>query len=293
VPDIQPRRSVLYVPADRPRAIARALTLAADVLIFDLEDAVLPKAKEGARESLREALAEPFDAEIVVRINGLDTEWATEDILAAIAVRPDAILVPKVSGSAPLKTLAEALEQADAIARTSIWAMIETPLALLHLAEIAAVADDPAAPLNCFIIGANDLSLATRVPVAEGRVAFVPWFMQIVAAARAHGLAVIDAACNDIADTARLEAECRQAKALGMDGKTLIHPDQIAPANRILAPTAEECAWASRIVDAFAQPQHRDEGVIALDGRMVERLHLVEAEHTLALAAAIRLKERG
>jgi citrate lyase subunit beta/citryl-CoA lyase len=276
VSDIQPRRSVLYVPADRPRAIAKARTLAADVLIFDLEDAVLPKAKERARESLRQALVEPVGAEIVVRINGLDTEWATEDILAAIAVRADAILVPKVNGPAALKALAEALEQADALA-TKIWAMIETPLALLHLAEIAALADDSAVPLSCFVIGANDLSLATRVPVAEGRAAFVPWFMQIVAAARAHGIVVIDGTCNDIADTVWLEAECRQAKALGMDGKSLIHPDQVASANRILAPTAEECAWASTVVAAFTQPEHRDEGVIALDGRMVERLHLAEA----------------
>ena len=290
MPDIQPRRSVLFVPADKPRAVARARTLAADVLVFDLEDAVLPRAKERARESLREALAEPFGAEVVVRVNGLDTEWATEDILAAIAVRADAILAPKVTGPAALRMLAEALEQADALAATRIWAMIETPLALLHLTEIAALAERAVVPLSCFVIGANDLSLVTRVPIGEGRAAFVPWFIQIVAAARAHGLAVIDGTCNDIADTAQLEAECRQAKALGMDGKSLIHPDQVAAANRLLAPGAEECAWASKIVDAFARPEHREEGVIALDGRMVERLHLAEAERTLALAAAIGRK---
>jgi citrate lyase subunit beta/citryl-CoA lyase len=169
--------------------------------------------------------------------------------------------------------------------------MIETPKALLHLPAIAVLADDPAVPLAAFLIGTNDLSLATRVPQSEDRAAFVPWFMQIVAAARAHDIDVIDGPCNAFRDAARLEAECRQARALGMDGKSLIHPGQIDTANRIFAPSAEERQAAEAVVAAFALPENQDKGVIALDGRMLERLHLEQAERVLVLAAAIEEKE--
>jgi citrate lyase subunit beta/citryl-CoA lyase len=287
MPDVQPRRSVLYVPADKPRAIARARTLPADAVIFDLEDAIAPEGKAAARETLREALAEPLRCEVAVRINALDTEWATEDILAAVAIRASAVLVPKVDGPASLRTVAEALDQADAGDAIGVWAMIETPKALLHLAAIAQLAEDPHVRIGCFVIGINDLSVATRVPLAGQRTAFLPWFMQIVAAARAHGIDVIDGTCNDFRDAARLEAECRQARSLGMDGKSLIHPDQIATANRIFAPSEEEIAEAERIVAVFARPENRRKGVVGLDGRMLERLHLAEAERTLVLAAAI------
>jgi citrate lyase subunit beta/citryl-CoA lyase len=291
MPDIQPRRSVLYVPADKPRAIAKARTLPVDAVILDLEDSVAPEGKAAAREALREALAEPLPCAVAVRINGLDTEWATEDLLAAIAVGADAVLVPKVDGPGAVSMVAEALDQADALDSTEIWAMIETPVALLHLAAIAALADEPQVPLAAFVIGTNDLSLATRVPQSEDRAAFVPWFMQIVAAARAHGIDVVDGPCNVFRDIARLEVECRQARALGMDGKSLIHPGQIATANRIFAPSAEERASAEEIAAAFARPENSDKGVISLDGRMVERLHLVEAERVLVLAAAIAERE--
>jgi citrate lyase subunit beta/citryl-CoA lyase len=166
--------------------------------------------------------------------------------------------------------------------------MVETPKALLHLAAIAALADEPAVPLAVFVIGVNDLSLATRVPLTEDRAAFVPWFMQIVAAARAHGIDVIDGPLNAFRDIPRLEAECRQARALGMDGKTLVHPSQIEAANRIFAPTAAECEASKAVVAAFALPENSDKAVIALDGRMIERLHLTEAERVLTLAAAIK-----
>ena len=291
MPDIQPRRSVLYVPADKSRAIARARTLPADVVIFDLEDSVAPEAKDAAREALREALAEPFACEVAVRINGLDTQWATEDVLAAIALSADAVLVPKVDGPAALRIVAEALDQADALDATDVWAMIETPKALLHLPAIAALADDPEVPLAAFVIGTNDLSLATRVPLTEDRTAFVPWFMQIVAAARAHGIDVIDGPLNAFRDMERLQAECRQARALGMDGKSLVHPDQIEAANLIFAPTGEEREAARGVVAAFARPENSDKAVIALDGRMLERLHLAEAERVLVLAAAIEERE--
>jgi len=287
MPEMKPRRSVLYVPADKPRAVAKARTLAADAVIFDLEDSVAPEAKPAAREALREALAEPLAAEVAVRINGLDTEWATEDLLAAIAVRADAVLVPKVDGPEAIRAIVDALDQADALERTAVWAMIETPKALLSLSAIAALAETPGVPLAAFVVGTNDLALATRVPLEPDRAAFVPWLMQIVAAARAYGIDVIDGPLNTFADIARLEAEYRQARALGMDGKSLIHPSQIAPANRIFAPSEEELAAAMEVVAAFARPENAGKGVIALDGRMVERLHLVAAQRLLALAAAI------
>jgi citrate lyase subunit beta/citryl-CoA lyase len=292
MPDIQPRRSVLYVPADKPRAIAKARTLPVDAVIFDLEDSIAPEGKAAAREVLRGALAEgPFACETVVRINALDTEWATEDILAAIAVRAGAILVPKVDGPGVLCTVAEALNQADALDSTALWAMIETPKALLHLPAIASLADEPNVPLTAFAIGTNDLALATRVKQTEERAAYVPWFMQIVAAARAYGIDLLDGPCNAFRDLRRFEAECLQARSLGMDGKTLVHPDQVGPANRIFAPTKEERAEAQKIVAAFGEPQNQGRGVIALDGRMVERLHLMEAERLLVLAAAIEERE--
>jgi citrate lyase subunit beta/citryl-CoA lyase len=291
MPDIQPRRSVLYVPANKPRALAKARSLPVDALIVDLEDSIAPDAKADAREALREALAEPVHCQLAVRINGLDTEWATEDILAAIAVGADAVLLPKPDGPGDICTVAEALEQADALDATEIWAMIETPMALLHLPAIAALADEPQVPLAAFLIGTNDLSLATRVPQSEDRAAFVPWFMQIVAAARAHGIDVIDGPLNAFRDLKRLETECKQARALGMDGKSLIHPDQIETANRVFAPTNAEIEAAEAVTAAFGLPENAGKGVIALDGRMVERLHLEEAERVLVLAAAIAERE--
>jgi len=287
MPDIDPRRSVLYVPADKPRALLKARSLPVDVVIVDLEDSVAPERKAEAREALRESLVERFSATLVIRVNGLETEWATEDILAAIAIRADAILVPKVEGPGALSTVAETLDLADALDAIDLWAMIETPKALMHLPAIAALADRPEVPLAALVIGTNDLAAATRVPLAEGRAAFVPWFMQIVAAARAHGLDVIDGPCADFRDAARLEAECLQARALGMDGKSLIHPDQIEAANRIFAPSTAERREAEKIVAAFGRPENQGKGVIALDGRMLERLHLLAAERVLVLDRAI------
>ena len=291
MPDIEPRRSVLYVPADKPHAITKARSLPVDAVILDLEDSVAPDAKGAARESLREALAEPFGREVAVRINALDSEWATEDILAAIAVGADAILVPKVEGPGVLCTVAEALDQADALGTIDLWAMVETPKALLHLAAIAQLADTPAVPLSTFVIGTNDLAFATHVSLANGRAAYVPWFVQIVAAARAYGLDVIDGPCNDFRDSIRLEAECVQARSLGMDGKSIIHPDQIETANRVFAPTGMERVEAEKIVTAFAAPENQGKAVLALDGHMIERLHLAAAQRVLVLAAAIKEKE--
>jgi len=289
--DIVPRRSVLYVPADKPRAIAKARDLPVDAVILDLEDSVAPERKAEAREALRSALAEPFNCDVVVRINPLDTEWATEDILAAIAARTDAVLVPKVDGPGTLQTVAEALNQTDAPEAIEIWAMIETPKALLHLPAIAGLNITTGFPLTAFVIGTNDLAVASRVPLVEGRAAYVPWLMQMIAAARAYEIDVIDGPCNDFGNLMKLEAECLQARSLGMDGKSLIHPDQVATANRVFSPTDVECAEAKTIVAAFARPENQNKAVIAYDGRMLERLHLAEAERVLVLAAAIKERE--
>ncbi|MBK1624555.1 HpcH/HpaI aldolase/citrate lyase family protein [Afifella marina] len=284
-------RSLIYVPADKPRALAKARGLAADAIIVDLEDAVAPDAKNDAREALRDALAEPFSAPVILRINGLSSQWATEDLLAALAARPQGILVPKVESAADLKILADALDQADALERTALWAMIETPKALLNLAEIAA--SSQRLPLKGFVLGLNDLAKETGVRPDPDRGAFLPWMMSVIAAARAYGLVAIDGVLNDFGDNARLEAECAQARALGFDGKSLIHPRQIETANRIFAPSAEEIAEAETIVAAFARPEHAGKGAIGIDGRMVERLHLHVTESLLARARAIADRDQA
>jgi citrate lyase subunit beta/citryl-CoA lyase len=288
----RPRRSVLYVPADKPRAIAKARTLGADAVIFDLEDAIAPEGKAAAREALRQTLTnEPFDCEVAIRINGMGTEWATEDILAAIAARADAILVPKVTGPEELRIVGDSLADTDAIGRTSVWTMVETPKAILRVAEIAALAET-GVPLRALVLGTNDIVLETRVQPGEDRAALVPWFTQIVIAARAYGLDVIDGVFNVFRDEARFEAEARQARLLGMDGKSLIHPVQVEPANRIFAPQPDDIARARSILAAFADPANAGKGVIALDGTMVERLHVNEAERLLALSAGIERLSR-
>jgi citrate lyase subunit beta / citryl-CoA lyase len=289
--DIKPRRSVLYVPADRPRAIAKARALPMDSVVIDLEDSIAPEGKAAARESMRTALQEPFGCELVIRINALDTEWATEDILAAVSVDADAILATKVNGPGEIRDIARSLSHADALEGTAIWTMIETPKALLHVQAIAALADEPDVPLAALVLGTNDLSLATRVPVEERRAAFIPWFMQVVAAARAFDLDVLDGVRNDYRDLGRLEEECRQSRSLGIDGKTLIHPSQVDIANRLFRPAPEEIADAEKVVAAFGLPENAGKGVIGIEGRMVERLHLLAAERTLALAAAIAEQE--
>ncbi|MGQ7792390.1 HpcH/HpaI aldolase/citrate lyase family protein [Faunimonas sp. B44] len=282
----RPRRSVLYVPADKKRAIEKARTLAADAIILDLEDAVLPETKAETREALRSAVgALKGEREVIVRVNGLASPHATEDILAAIGAGADAVLVPKVTGPEDVRTAAAALADADSPAR--LWVMIETPKALLSVGAIAALAEDQAVPLDCLVLGTNDIVLETRVASTRDRAVLVPWFASVVIAARAYGLEVLDGVLNDFRDTDRLEIECRQARDLGMGGKTVIHPAQIEIANRIFTPGEAEVAAAQAIVDAFARPENAGRGVIAIDGQMVERLHLDQAERLLAMARAM------
>lgn len=289
---VRPRRSALYMPGSNARALEKAKTLAADVVIFDLEDAVAPDAKELAREQVMAAVAGGGygDRELVIRINGLDTPWGEEDLAKAVAAAPNAILIPKVSTVAQLTEVGKRLSSApEAI---QVWAMIETPLAILNLREIAAAARDPSTRLSCFVLGTNDLAKETRADLVENRAAALYWLSATVTAARAYSIDVLDGVYNAFRDIEGFRRECLQGRQLGMDGKTLIHPDQIGPANEIFSPTAEEVEWARKILAAFSEPQNQGKGAINIDGRMVERLHAEMARRTVELAEAIATRER-
>lgn len=290
---IRPRRSALYMPGSNARAIEKARALAADVVIFDLEDAVAPDVKAEAREQVCAAVkAGGYGRrELAIRINALETPWGEADLAAAAAAAPDAILVPKVSSAEALVTVGRRLRHLGAPERTRVWAMVETPLAILQAEPIARAARDPETRLACLVMGTNDLAKDTRARLLSGRAAMLPWLMAALAAARAHGLDILDGVYNALSDAEGFRVECEQGRDCGFDGKTLIHPDQIADANAIFAPSAEEVASARAIVAAFEQPENAGKGAISLNGRMVERLHAEMARRTLALAEAIA--ERG
>ncbi|HMB10423.1 CoA ester lyase [Saliniramus sp.] len=292
---IHPRRSALYMPGANSRALDKARGLDADVLILDLEDSVAPKAKEDARHSVCAMVAGRAwpGRETVIRVNGPGSHWFEADFEAACAAGPDAILIPKVESACALFDIAIRLREADASPHVRIWAMIETPGAILRIAEIAACADDPATRLDCLVMGLNDLAKETRARLTPGRESMLPWLQGALIAARAYGLDILDGVCNAINDTQAFEAECRQGRDLGFDGKSLIHPTQIAPANAVFAPDPQEVAQARAILDAFAQPENAGKGVIALDGRMVERLHAQMAERVVALAEAIAARTKS
>ena len=285
---IRPRRSLLYMPGSNARAMEKARELPADGVILDLEDAVAPDAKAKARELIIAALKQGGFGrrEVIVRINGLDTPWWQDD-LAVAAANPDAILVPKVSGPEALREVAKHLVGVRAEARVGIWAMMETPLAMLNARDIAAVARDAGSRLAGFVMGTNDLAKDTRARLLPGRAPMLPWLMTCIAAARAYSIDIVDGVYNELGNAEGFAAECRQARDLGFDGKTLIHPQQIGPCNEAFSPTADEVAWARKIIGAFELPENVSKGVIQVDGRMVERLHADMAQRTVAIADAI------
>jgi len=284
---IRPRRSMLYMPGSNARAIEKARELPADGVILDLEDAVAPDAKAQAREMVVQALQKGGfgGRQVLVRINGLDTAWWRDD-LAVAAAGPDALLLPKVSTPEQLRELARHFVGVGAEARIRVWAMMETPLAMLNAREIAAAALDPATRLAGFVMGTNDLAKETRARIVPGRAPMLPWLMACVAAARTYGLAILDGVYNELGDLEGFSAECRQARDLGFDGKTLIHPQQIAPCNAAFSPAPEEVAWARKIIAAFDLPENAGKGVIQIEGRMVERLHAEMARQVVAIAEA-------
>jgi citrate lyase subunit beta / citryl-CoA lyase len=290
---IRPRRSVLFMPGSNARAIEKARTLPVDTVVLDLEDSVAPEGKEAARSQVMDAVAVGGFAtrEVVVRINGLDTAWWLEDVNAAAKAKPDAILVPKVSSPGLLEDVAERLVDIGADQKIRIWAMMETPLAVLNAREIAAAAKDVETRLACLVMGTNDLAKETRAKILPGREPMRLWLMICVAAARAYGLDVIDGVYNDFSDAEGFARECAEARDMGFDGKSIIHPNQIAASNAVFAPTTDEVAQARAIIDAFERPENEGKGVMVLDGRMVERLHADMARRTVEIAAAIAERE--
>ncbi|HML08195.1 MAG TPA: CoA ester lyase [Xanthobacteraceae bacterium] len=286
--NVRPRRSVLYMPGSNARAMEKARDLPVDGVILDLEDAVAPDAKAKARELIVQALRSGGFGrrEVLVRINGLDTAWWMDD-LAVAAAGPDAVLVPKVSTPEQLREVGRHLVGVRAEARLRVWAMMETPLAMLNARDIAAAALDPQTRLAGFVMGTNDLAKDTRARIVPGRAPMLPWLMNCVAAARAHGLDILDGVYNELGNAEGFAAECAQARDLGFDGKTLIHPQQIAPCNEAFAPTPEEVSWARKIIAAFDRDENAGKGVIQIEGRMVERLHADMARRTVAIADAI------
>ncbi|MEL6622766.1 MAG: CoA ester lyase [Pseudomonadota bacterium] len=284
---IRPRRSALYMPGANARALEKAKGLSADVLILDLEDAVAPDKKDEARGLIRAALAEGgYDGrEIVIRTNGVPTSEFKSDLELVAASKPDAVLVPKVESGADVTTIRSALMEANAA--LPIWAMIETPLGILNVAEIAAAAAHETHPLACFVIGTNDLVKDTRAQLSADRAEAMFWLQSTVTAARAFGIDVLDGVFNAFKDLDGYRRECDQGLRLGMDGKTLIHPTQIEYANTVFAPSDSDVASARQILEAFDQPENAGKGVITLDGKMVELLHAEMAQRTVALADAI------
>lgn len=274
------RRSALYLPASNLRAINKARTLACDVVILDLEDAVAPDMKATARDQAVTAVrAGGFgDRELVVRVNGLDTEWGAEDLRAMAAVGPDAILVPKIDDAAAIARYSAVLGDGG----PPLWAMIETAISVFRLEAIAATGHDGS--LAALVMGTNDLAKEMGAQPDVLRTPFLGVLGLAVAAARAHGLAILDGVFNDIEDRAGLEVQLRQAVAFGFDGKTLIHPGQIGLCNAVLTPDAAAVAAAEQIVAAFDDPENAGKGAIRLDGRMVERLHLHQARRTIMAA---------
>ncbi|HEX4042813.1 MAG TPA: CoA ester lyase [Xanthobacteraceae bacterium] len=291
---IRPRRSVLYMPGSNLRALEKARELPADGLILDLEDAVAPEAKTAARDNIVKALKTGFgDREVLVRINGLDTRWWVDDIDAAASAEPDAILVPKVSSPKQLQDLAARLVDMGTHPSVRVWAMMETPLAMLNVGEIAHAALDSETRLAGFVMGTNDLAKDTRARLVPGRAPMLPWLMICIAAARSYGLSILDGVYNDLGNAEGFATECGQARDLGFDGKTLIHPRQIEPCNEAFSPTADEVVLARKMIAAFDLPENKDKGVVQVDGRMVERLHAEMARQTVAIAEAIEQRKSG
>jgi len=286
---VRPRRSVLYMPGANKRALEKAKTLPADSLILDLEDSVAPEAKAQARDSVCAAVKAGGygHRELVIRVNAIETPWGMDDLRAAVAAVPDAILVPKVSQPGDIVTAAKVLGSVHAPGKTRLWAMMETPKSMLNAREIAALGTEPEHRLACLVMGTNDLLKESRARALHNRIAVVPWLAMTLVAARAFGLDILDGVYNDFRDDKGFREECEHGRTLGMDGKTLIHPSQVTPCNEIFSPTDEEVTWSRAIIAAFDKPENDHKGVITVDGKMVERLHLTMAERTVAIADAI------
>jgi len=286
---LRPRRSVLYMPGSNARALDKAKTLPADGLILDLEDAVAPDQKDLARQQIIAAVkAGGYGSrEVIVRINSLSGPWGQADLAEIAKLKVDALLIPKVSSPGDVMTAARALREAGADESIRLWAMMETPQAILNADSIVRTAADPASRLSVMVMGTNDLARETRARQIPGRAPMLAWLSQCILAARAYGVDILDGVFGDIQDQDGFRSECEQGRDMGMDGKTLIHPGQIGPCNEVFSPSAAEVDWAGKILAAFNLPENSDKGAISLDGRMIERLHADIATRTMQLAEAI------
>ena len=286
---IRPRRSLLFMPGSNARALEKARNLAADGLILDLEDSVAPDAKVKARDQIAEAVqARGFGKrEVLIRINSLDTPWWSDDVGMAAKVRPDGILVPKISTVEDLGKIAARLDEAGADGAIRVWAMIETARAVLDADKLGAASRDANTRLAGFVFGPNDIARETRIRMLPGRATMIPMIAHCVLAAHAHGLEMLDGPYSDFSNVEGFAAECAQGRDLGFDGKTLIHPSQIETCNAIFTPPDEDIAEARKIIAAFELPENASRGAIQLEGRMVERLHADMARRTIAIADAI------
>ncbi len=285
----RPRRSVLYMPGSNPRALDKARNLPADALILDLEDAVAPAEKATARDLVCENVQKGGygGRELIIRINGLDTEWGEEDLAAASAAGPDAILIPKVSSAAMIEEVEAMMVRAGAPEETAIWAMMETPRGVLHAEAIAASTPR----LAGFVMGTNDLVADLGASHTPGREPVITALGLCMLAARAYDVAIVDGVFNAFRDEDGLRASCEQGLAMGFDGKTLIHPLQLAVTNEVFAPAPEEVELASRQVAAFEEAAAEGKGVAVVDGKIVENLHVAAAKRLLEKAEAIKALE--
>ncbi len=285
----RPRRSCLYMPGANTRALEKARDIPADTLILDLEDAVAPEAKEEARAAILAAVAQGGygKREIVIRMNGLDTPWGHEDLKAIATSGAHAVLAPKVTGHRDIERLSQLLKEAGAPDTMALWVMIETPLAILNIQEIAAARKTT--HLTTFVMGTNDLAKEYRARMTADRLAFQTALQLTIAAARAYGLTAIDGVYNDIKNESGFRDECEQGRDLGFDGKTLIHPSQVDEANRIFAPSPHDVEQAKAVIEAFADPANAGKGVLKVNGKMTELLHLEEARRIVEMDKAIRM----
>ena len=280
-------RSVLYMPSSNARALEKAKTIPADGIIFDLEDAVAPDAKDVAREQACAAVGsgEYGDRTLTIRCNGLDTPWGAADLAAAGRSGAAAVVIPKVSGPDHLRQVVNTLEDAGAPADLAVWAMVETPAAVFAVREIAGFER-----VSVLVLGTNDLVKELRAQLVPGRAPLLPHLATTLLAAREAGIAVLDGVYNDVKDAEGFEAECRQGMQMGFDGKTLIHPSQVEVANRVWAPSEDEVTHARAVIDAFEEAERDGRGVVTVDGRMVENLHRDIALRVLATAEAIAVR---
>ena len=280
----RPRRSVLYMPAANERALEKAKNLEADALIFDLEDAVSPENKELARDQACAAASssEYGNRELTIRCNGLDTPWGTDDVLAAAAAAPAAVVIPKVDGPDYLDQVSTLLDKGGAPPSTRIWAMVETPSGILKVDQIAGHER-----IAVMVMGTNDMAKELRATITPNRHALLPYLAKCLLSARAADIGILDGVYNDINDETGFSSVCLQGAQMGFDGKTLIHPNQVAPTNKIFSPSLDELDFHRQVIEEFEAAEKDGRGVLTINGKMIENLHVEEARRALAIAEAI------